>query len=376
MTTSQTLYRDHYAGLGGSMRERLQHLYWALRQQYSGMDRFSVALYQPLTNSLNTFACEGDAGDALVGYSVVLDDVPSLADVIDNGNIRVINDMRIFRCEDPSSHTAMLLGHGFRSSFTMPLVDDGQLIGAMFLNSHQLDYFDDAMVVYCSLWGHLVEQTIAREQATLRRLRALVSWSLDVTNARSDESEEHMRRMGLMSRMVAAELQAKHKLSDSWVEYIGMFAPMHDLGKIAVPDSILNKPGALTSAEFQQIQRHTIAGRALVEKAIRRFDLEHLEHVDMLGIIVLHHHEKMDGSGYQGLKGEDIPLEARIVAVCDIADALLNRRCYKQPWSEEAVWEELMALGKRGQLDEDCVMALVGLRQDVMAIQQSFRAAA
>ncbi len=162
MKRSEQRYRDQYSGIAGSMTERLQHLYWALRLQYSGLDRFSIALYDPANGVLSAFSCDGESRQVLAGYSAPLAAVPSLQELVDERGIRVVNDMRNFRSMDSSEHTEQLLGQGYRASFTMPLFENEQLMGVLFLNSHQIDYFDDTMVVYCSLWGHLVEQVLAR----------------------------------------------------------------------------------------------------------------------------------------------------------------------------------------------------------------------
>ncbi len=157
----ETCYQNPYAGVMDrhSLSERLEHLYHCLQEQFSDVDRFSMALYteQPPGNVpwLSTLATFGETSPVLRGYQIPLQDVPSLQNLLATGNIRVIHDMRQLRTDAPSEHTAALLAQGFRSSVTLPLFNDGQLFGVLFLNSRKLDYFTEPMVVYCALWGHL-----------------------------------------------------------------------------------------------------------------------------------------------------------------------------------------------------------------------------
>ena len=111
-------------------------------------------------------------------------------------------------------------------------------------------------------------------------------------------------------------------------------APLHDVGKIKVPDAILNKPGKLTDEEFVEMKKHTTAGKEIIERAMAlSADNGYLEEALNLAT---HHHEKWNGTGYpSGLKGEEIPLSARIMAVSDVFDALVSTRSYKKPFTFE-----------------------------------------
>jgi putative nucleotidyltransferase with HDIG domain len=146
---------------------------------------------------------------------------------------------------------------------------------------------------------------------------------------RDDTTGQHTERVGEMAALLARELG----LSDAQVSLIRRAAPLHDVGKIGIPDSILLKLGKLTAAEFELVKTHTSIGARILSGS--RFALLRLAEE-----IAFSHHERWDGSGYAGLEGGQIPLAGRIVAVADVFDALTQKRPYKPAWPvEEAVAE-------------------------------------
>ena len=145
----------------------------------------------------------------------------------------------------------------------------------------------------------------------------------EVVESRSPETGNHIRRMSELSYMLAIA----HGLDEEEAELIRRAAPMHDIGKIATPDAILLKPGKLTAEEWTEMQRHPDIGFHLLKGSERPI-------LRAAAIIAYQHHEKYDGSGYpQGLRGEEIHIYARIVAVADVFDALTHARCYKPAWT-------------------------------------------
>src|SRR5690606_16763135 len=161
--------------------------------------------------------------------------------------------------------------------------------------------------------------------------------------------------------------------SDVEVEFIHLFSELHDIGKIAVPDAILLKPGKLTSEEYGVMKTHPFKGREMIALMIREFGLDGIHHTDMLKNIIAYHHERFDGQGYpEGLAGEAIPLEARIVAVADVFDALTSERPYKQAWPLETAFEYLKTHAG-SQFDPVCVAAALQSREAFCAIHQQYR---
>jgi putative two-component system response regulator len=165
-----------------------------------------------------------------------------------------------------------------------------------------------------------------------------------------NETGDHTRRVSLVASLVAQNLG----MAPERVEILRRAAPLHDVGKIGVPDPVLLKPGALTPGEFEQIKAHCRIGAQVLSGGSA--DL-----VKMAEVIALTHHERWDGSGYpQGLRGEEIPLESRILAVADVFDALTHERPYKEAWTPEAAVEEIKSQSGK-QFDPQVVEAFLNL---------------
>lgn len=192
----------------------------------------------------------------------------------------------------------------------------------------------------------------ARERETLLRLAKAGEY-------RDEGTGNHVLRMAHFSRLMAEALA----LPSTTCEDIELAAPMHDIGKVGVPDSILLKPARLSEAEFAVIRQHARIGYEILKESPSHY-------LQLGATIALYHHEKYDGSGYpEGLKGEEIPLEARIVAVADVFDALTTERPYKQPWPMEEAVAYIEALAG-SHFDPLCVRAFLDRLEDIRRIKE------
>ncbi len=167
---------------------------------------------------------------------------------------------------------------------------------------------------------------------------------------RDDCTGEHTQRVGKQAALLARGIG----LGKDHIELIERAAPLHDVGKIGIPDGILLKPSKLTYAEYVQIKRHTDIGRMILSGS--RFPI-----LQMAERIALYHHERWDGTGYYGLKGEDIPLEARIVSIVDVYDVITHSRPYKAAQSPEVALEALVE-GREKQFDPHLVDVFLELQ--------------
>lgn len=159
----------------------------------------------------------------------------------------------------------------------------------------------------------------------------------------------------------ATELAKAIELPEEEIEVLRYASPMHDMGKIGIPDRILQKPGKLTPEEWEIMKQHTMIGS-------RMFKSSKSVLLHTAGIIAETHHEKFDGSGYPaGLKGEDIPLVGRIVAVVDVFDAIVSKRCYKEKWPFEKGIEFIQTLGNN-HLDPRLVEVFGKIEKEVKKV--------
>ena len=200
------------------------------------------------------------------------------------------------------------------------------------------------------LEGVIAAQAVSRrrelESAQLDGLRRLAQ----AAEYRDDNTHEHTQRVGHLAALLARGAG----LGDRMVWLVREGAPLHDLGKIAIPDSILLKPGRLSDEEYEVVKTHALLGARVLTGA----DSELLEVAEK---IVRHHHERWDGAGYpDGLAGEDTPVVARITAVADVFDVLVHERPYKDSWSVEAAAEEIRK-GSGTQFDPAVVEAFDAL---------------
>ncbi len=368
---------DHVDRLGSLDRNvnlavKVQTIHDALRERFAFIQRIAAAVYDPATDTLKTFLHTGEDRCPLTHYAARLADVPSLQEIIEKGRPRVVNDLGIFS-GSPREHTQRIVASDYRASYTMPMYHQGRLFGFLFFNSRDPDCFGDEVLSQIDPFGHLIALTIINDLTMLHTLLASVKTARDMAHARDGETGSHLDRMSRFARAIAEAVAERYELTDEIIEKIFIFSPLHDIGKIAIPDRVLLKPGKLDSDEEALMRTHPIRGREIIDQMFAHFEMGRMQGSDILRNIALFHHESIDGSGYpDGRTGGDIPVEARIVAVADIFDALTSRRPYKPAWSNDDAFALLRQLAGR-KLDAHCVNALIDNREQIEDIQRQFQ---
>jgi putative two-component system response regulator len=213
-----------------------------------------------------------------------------------------------------------------------------------------------------------------RELSAIQDVTILTLASLAET--RDSDTGNHIRRTQLYVRALADRLRDhprfRHFLDGTTIDLLFKSAPLHDIGKVGIPDRILLKPGRLEPAEYDIMKTHTTLGRDAIQHAEDRLGMQ----VDFLRYakeIAYCHQEKWDGTGYpDGLGGDDIPISARLMAVADVYDALVSRRVYKDGMPHERAVEILLE-GRGTHFDPDVVDAFVAMGDEIQAVAARFR---
>lgn len=265
-------------------------------------------------------------------------------------------DPRFDRRSDLKTH------YHTKSVLTVPLKDSTGSVMGVFqaINKQGLsEEFSEQDLEHLRLTAVYSAKTVESAMLTAEleaTQREIIHTLGEASEYRSQETGDHIQRVAESARKLAEYMG----LPADEVEKIHLAAPMHDLGKIAIPDAVLNKPGRLTEEEYAIMKTHAELGFKMLCNSKRKL-LRFAANVSRA------HHERWDGKGYPlGLKGENIPMAGRICAVADVLDALASYRCYKAPWPEEKVKEEFQKM--RGtQFQPEIVDALIEHWDDMYA---------
>lgn len=217
------------------------------------------------------------------------------------------------------------------------------------------------------------ERRAAHEITQLQEV--VVHAMASLAETRDNETGNHIIRTKNYVKLLAEQLRThprfKDFLSNQYIEQLYKSAPLHDIGKVGIPDNILCKPGKLTTEEFEIMKTHTTVGYEAIERAEKALGIE-LDFLQHAKDIALYHQEKWDGSGYpMGLKGDDIPFSARLMALADVYDALISERVYKPPFSHDYA-VELITEGRGSHFDPDVTAAFLSIHEQFRAIALEF----
>lgn len=356
----------------GSIKNKLIEAHNVVKRRLPFVARIAIALYDPETKILKTYLHSSGDDNPLEHYQAAIDNAPSLKKMLDQGVPRVINNMLTFE-DNGKTHVKRLGRQGYAASYTMPIFNNGEFIGFLFFNSYEKDVFNEKALSELDLHGHLIALMVINELSNIQTLSAAIKTTSHITHHRDPETGSHLDRMSRYSRLIAQALADKYHLDDEYIEQIFMLSPLHDIGKIAIPDHILLKDDRLTDDEMKIMRTHAVKGKEIIDDLLDNFGLENITHANILRNIAAYHHETINGSGYpEGKSGNDIPLEARIVAVADIFDALTSKRPYKSAWSNQDAFHALKEMAGE-KLDEDCVQALLDNEATILEIQDQFK---
>ena len=365
-------HQDVLSALNGKLPlpEKIKFVHDLLKERFDFIDRISVSIYDAKTDLLKTFLHSSSGDDPLSLYSARLSDSASLQEILKVGRPRLVNDLDVFR-DVHAAHARSIAAQEYNSSYTKPMFLNGDFFGFLFFNSYRKNAFDETVLHYLDMLGHLLSLLVIHELSAKRSLMGVVQTATNMVGHRDFETGAHLNRMSAYARLIALGVAKKYQLDDEFIEHIFMFSPLHDIGKISIADSILLKPGKLTETEFDTMKTHAARGGEIIDTMLKNLGFDGFPHSDILRNIALHHHEALNGSGYHGLKDIEIPIEAKIVAVADVFDALTSIRPYKKPWSNDDAFEFLQSMAGT-KFDNDCVAALMNVRDEVEDIQRRF----
>ncbi len=216
-----------------------------------------------------------------------------------------------------------------------------------------------------------LEELVQKRTAELELTQEVTIESMGtLAEYRDPETGGHIRRTKNYVRALAQKLRKSEKFreyfTDETINLLYKSAPLHDIGKVGVPDHILLKPGKLTDEEFEEMKKHTLYGRDAIARAEKRLGTHSFLHFALE--IAESHQEKWDGSGYpNGWSGEKIPISGRLMAVADVYDALISKRVYKAPFPHSKA-VEIIRQGSGNHFDPDMVTAFLDLSEEFRQI--------
>jgi HD-GYP domain-containing protein (c-di-GMP phosphodiesterase class II) len=262
------------------------------------------------------------------------------------------------------------------SNVVLPVISHKGPFGVLDVGSRAPSFFTDLEVGMCNM---LVDQ-MAYSLENMRLVRelsnsrdAVVRGMALLSEIRDSHIRGHLNRICAMSRYLAerlAEISGYQEVDQDFIDTLSRSAALHDVGKVGIPDSILLKPDKLTESEFEIMKSHAAIGGKILDGLIDEFGAYDL--IAMGSQVAQCHHEWWDGTGYpKGLKGTDIPLSARILAVCDVYDALASLRVYKKAWDHDKILTTIRGLSGR-QFDPDLVEIFLQNPAELEAIRARY----
>ncbi len=304
----------------------------------------------------------------------------SLKNLVSVDQPRVINDLEAYaETHLVRDYTRIILEEGVRSSITLPLTVNGKALGFLFFSSKERNVYTDMHVDFLRNIRNAValsfEKDIFVDELVYSSTLALAK----MAEARDEDTADHLDRMRrysvLLAKVMLEDGVYGSTITPEFLHVLERFSPMHDIGKVGIRDNVLLKPGKLDDTEMAHMRTHALYGANVLREAETNIARSGRT-LFQAGIrIAASHHERWDGKGYpSGLSGDTIPLEARIVSVADVFDALTTRRPYKAPFEFERSYSMIVE-GRGTQFDPSIVDVFRRHQDDFRSLYDEFRIA-
>ena len=280
----------------------------------------------------------------------------------------------------------VLVGRKFRhrDSLTIVMILVVLIAGIIPMTIFKINITYIAVAIASSLcyiyYNDLVQQDIKAELvANQKRITSMqehmISGLANLVENRDVDTGDHIVRTSAYVKIIAKQALKDGVYTDvidsHFISLLSTLAPMHDIGKVVVPDHILKKPGRLSDEEFEQMKKHAEMGGAVVREVLNGVTDE--DYLNFACDIATYHHEWWNGKGYpKGLKGEEIPLCARIMAIADVYDALISERCYKGPFTPEQSFEIIVS-ESGSHFDPKLIEVFINAREEIEAVDPTIR---
>ncbi|WCP68748.1 HD domain-containing protein [Vibrio tubiashii] len=322
-----------------TITSKLDSIYVHASEAYSSLSRFSIALIGESKVS-NYYVKDRFSDSGSYDFTEHrLTEGSSLTSVALKATVRVIDQLSSM-LQTERIQELIRLGH--RSSYTFPISFKGKTIGFIFINASEDAFFSRQDIARdFTFLSQVTSSLFVQLFESQRHFQSSLKLALKIGHARDPETKEHLIRMGMYSELLARILsKTMEEITHQFIHRIRLYAPFHDIGKYMIPDEILYSDKIYTAEERAIMNNHTLFGEEIIDDVVAHCEQETISNAEIRFIknIVRHHHEHYNGEGLpDALESEAIPLEARIVTLADVFDALLSRRAYKPAWELDDV---------------------------------------
>ncbi|MDC0609353.1 HD domain-containing protein [Vibrio sp.] len=343
----------------GTLNQQLGEVFEQVKDELPQIERLSFALYDSDSDVLKTYADSApNSNETFRHYECRLSELPSLLECAEKHQCRTISNFDS-DIEPASKHNHWLKEQGFKSSYALPTFYDNNLIGFIFLNANTPNFFCEDVQQSLTPYIKLIKQAASWEYETIKTILDAANSTIKRQPRHMLQFKDHQERMYYYTKIIAHDIADTYKLSDEDIENITLFSRFHDIGKLSMSPSLLQKSTGLAEIEKDKVFQHIERGIDIIDGIISKTGCCSHASLNILKDIISYHQERLNGTGYPyGKKGDEIPVSARIISVANIFDALTSHRPYKQACSVLFALLELEKMVANGEVDKHCVNAL------------------